>query len=112
MAQSLMEPSPSRRLEFQNVLESIIGEEGAVYYQPPPNAQMTYPCLVYEEDSNAHKGAADNGAYMWMPRYQVTFIHHLPDSDVKAKLVQLPWSSFSRHFTTSGLNHDVYAIYY
>lgn len=106
-----MEQLLSRRLEFQAMLEAALGSE-MVYFQPPDDARMGYPCIVYEMDSADRKGA-DNIAYKWTPRYQVTFIRYgEPDSPVIQKLAELPLSSFSRHFATSGLNHDVFAIYH
>ena len=102
-----------RRLEFQAILEEILGSD-EVWFQPPEDArtEMKYPCLVYELD-NAHSNYADNAGYTWTPRYQVTFIRYEGDSiEVLRKLGALPLSSFSRHYVTSGLNHDVFAIYY
>lgn len=82
-----------------------------VYFQPPPDKQLVYPCIVYElEDVQVLR--ADNGPYSIHDRYQVTFIRHEPDSPVTRELLGLPFSSFSRHFTTSGLNHDVFVIYH
>jgi hypothetical protein len=72
---------------------------------------MQYPCIVYERD-NASTKYADNLPYRHTVRYQVTLIDRSPDSDVYDKLAALPLSSFSRHFATSGLNHDVFVIYH
>ena len=40
-----------RRLEFQEVLQSLIGirPDGKknVYFQPPSSVKMNYPCIVY-----------------------------------------------------------------
>lgn len=91
-------------------LKEILESEN-VYFQPGPKAQMAYPCIVYERDdvSTQH---ADNMAYSWAQRYQVTYIANHPDSDVYDKLVEFPLSAFSRHFATSDLNHDVFVIYH
>ena len=98
------------RLSFQSLLETLLGSEN-VYYQPPPNVTMQYPCIVYEDDDDSVK-RADNQVYDWTQRYQVTYIDKNPDSEVKKLLRLLPYSSFSRHFATSGLNHDVFVIYH
>lgn len=83
---------------------------GKVYFQPPPDKQMEYPCIVYElEDIQVR--SADNGPYSLFDRYQVTFIRHEPDSPVTRQLIGLQHSAFSRRFTTSGLIHDVFVIY-
>lgn len=102
---------PSRRLELQLKLEATLGSEN-VYFQPPENSTLRYPCIVYERDNASFKAADNKPNYHWVQRYQVTYIDQNPDSDVIDKLAAYPYSSFSRHFATSGLNHDVFVIYY
>jgi len=99
-----------RRLEFQTALEALLDSEN-VYFQPPPNVQMQYPCIVYERDNQSVK-RGDNVAYNLRQRYQVTYIDQDPDGDSIDALSEFPLSAFSRHFVTSGLNHDVFSIYY
>lgn len=103
-------PEESRRIAFNALLVEILGLPN-VYYQPPSDDRMQYPCIVYEQD-DIHTQHADNGPYKMHDRYQVTFIRHEPDSPVKHKLMALPFSSFSRHFATDGLNHDVFVIHH
>lgn len=99
-----------RRTEFHNVLTNILGSP-LVYFQPPPSLTMEYPCIVYERDNQSVQ-RADNIGYSWKQRYQVTYIDRNPDGDPIDLLTELPLSAFSRHFVTSGLNHDVFSIYY
>ena len=107
-----MDAAPSRSLDLSAKLNAIMAEvNGKVYFQPPPDLVMTYPCLVYELEDVDIK-FADNGPYSLFDRYQVTLIRHDPDSPIIRKLLGLPHSSFSRHFATSGLNHDVFVIYH
>lgn len=100
----------NRRLKFHETLVGILGSRN-VYFQPPPNLAMKYPCIVYERD-NTNVQHADNGVYSWRQRYQVTYIDQNPDGPGIDALNMLPLSSFNRHFATSGLNHDVFVIYY
>ena|SRR3569833_2139919 len=100
----------SRRLGLQAILESALGS-GNVYFQPPNDTKMQYPCIVYERDSDSVKHA-DNEPYNLVQRYQVTLIDNNPDSTVVDKLRALPLSAFNRRFSTSGLNHDVFVIYH
>ena len=99
-----------RRLELHSLLATALGSEN-VYFQPPPSTTLVYPCVVYERDNNSTKHA-DNVPYVDTQRYQVTLIDKNPDSDVLDKLKKFPLSSYSRHFATSGLNHDVIVIYH
>jgi hypothetical protein len=105
-----MAHSRTRRASLNDLLKSLLGSNN-VYFQPPPDINMSYPCIVYERDNAALK-SADNIPYSVTQRYQVTYIDPTPDSDVIDKLLDLPYSSFSRHFATSGLNHDVFVIYH
>jgi hypothetical protein len=72
---------------------------------------MDYPCIVYARD-NQSVMRGDNIAYNLRQRYQVTYIDRNPDGDSLRALSEFPMSAFSRHFVTSGLNHDVFSIYY
>ena len=83
-----------------------------MYFQPPNDAQIEYPCIVYERDNPNHIKSADNSVYDWQQRYQVIYMDYKPDSDVFTKLVNFPYSRFQRHYATSGLNHDVFVIYH
>jgi hypothetical protein len=99
-----------RRLALHSVLVNALGSD-YVYFQPPPDRQMQYPCIVYErDDQSVLRG--DNLAYNLRQRYQVTYIDHNPDGAPIDALSALPLTAFSRHFVTSGLNHDVFSIYY
>lgn len=100
----------SRRRELNDILKLVLGADN-VYFQPPEDRVMQYPCIVYERD-DASASHADNLPYRVVLKYQVTLIDQNPDSDVVDKLLALPSCSFSRHFATSGLNHDVFTLYH
>lgn len=98
-----------RRLQLQQTLESILGS-GNVYFQPPPNIQMQYPCIVYKRD-RVDIDYAGNKPYLNRKRYTVTVMDTDPDSDIPDKVASLQTASFNRHFTADNLNHDVYTLY-
>jgi hypothetical protein len=98
------------RLELQSRLEAL--QEGVtVYFQPPPNVEMIYPAIVYNRDyqNDVH---ADNVRYAYWRRYQVMVIDRDPDSTIPDEVSALPMSKYVRHFTTEGLNHDIYYVYF
>lgn len=99
-----------RRLSLQTLLENLMGNRN-VYFQPPDGLTMQYPCIVYARDNASYKNA-DNFAYFWKQRYQVTYIAQDPDSDIIDKLMGLQLCAYNRHFATSGLNHDVFVLYH
>lgn len=100
-----------RRLELQALLESLVPSPGKVYFQPPSNVTMIYPCIVYERNfAKVHYAA--NGPYNRVKRYTVTVIDRDPDSAIPDLVAALPMSSFSRHFASENLNHDAFDLYF
>lgn len=99
------------RLQLQTILENIIGK-GNVYFQPPSNVSMTYPCIVYSLDS-ARTSFADNLPFIFKKRYQITLIDKNPDSSyINTIGTSLPSCVFNRHFTADYLHHFVYTIFF
>jgi hypothetical protein len=106
-----MAPNP-KRLELHALLVSTLGSTN-VYFQPPSNLTMQYPCIVYQLD-NAKTEFAGNHPYSHAKRYQVTVIDRNPDSGmlISDDVAQLPLSSFVRPFTADNLHHYVFNLYY
>lgn len=99
------------RLELQATLEELAGTGVRVYFQPPSNTSMTYPCVIYER-SNEDTKYANDGPYLRKKRYTVTVIDQNPDSLIPDRVASLPLCSYSRGFKTSNLNHDAYNLYF
>ena len=100
----------NRRLELQSLLEELLGNRH-VYYQPPENLKIEYPCIRYSLDDR-EPTFADNKKYINRKKYVLIFIDKLPDNSVIDKLLELPLSSYDRHYTSDNLNHDVITLYY
>lgn len=107
----------NRRTTLQAILDTIvltpniIGKTGKVYYQPPENLRMQFPCIEYHL-STIDSQQADDINYHSERRYQLTIIDASPESPWIEMLLDLPKCSFGRHFTSDGLNHDIFYIYY
>lgn len=101
----------NRRIDFHNMLQSIFGEGVSIYFQPPENVKISYPCVIYERYDMPIKHA-DNLNYLVHQKYKVTIIDKTPDSELVDKITTLNGTKFSRHFVTDGLNHDVFIVYY
>lgn len=99
-----------RRLELQKTLESIIGNRN-VYFQPPENLKLSYPCIVYELSvyQSIH---ANNDVYAQHRVYSVTVIDKDPESEIVDKISILPMTSFDRHYVSDNLYHSAFTIYY
>lgn len=98
------------RLELQTKLESLLGSRN-VYYQPPENLKMEYPAIRYSK-SNIGSRYADDIKYSTRTRYEIIVIDNRPDNEVIQKILELPYSSFDRHYKSDNLNHDVISLYY
>ena len=96
------------RLQLHSLLETFVDN---VYFQPPNNVKLVYPCIVYHRDY-AETKFADDIPYGVTLRYQVTVIDRDPDSDIPGKVAGMPMSLFNRFFTSDDLNHDVYRVYF
>ena len=99
-----------QRLDLQAIFESIEGASG-VYFQAPPNLQMTYPCIRYNLDEEFVEHA-DNFPYQRKKRYKVTVLDNDPDSTIAEKVAVLSTASFERTYAANGLNHFVYNLYF
>ena len=98
------------RLQLQSLLEEALGSR-SVYFQPPANVQMQYPCIIYKRESVDTKFAGNN-PYLHTKQYQVTIIDRNPDSAIPDKVAALPMCTHNRFFTADNLNHDVFNIYF
>jgi len=98
------------RLELQAILTEILGTD-QVYFQPPPNVSMDYPCIVYRRDYELVRHAGDK-PYSRRKRYQVTVIDRDPDSVIPDKVAELPLCQFDRFYTAENLNHDVFKLFF
>lgn len=96
------------RLDLHQLLETLTDN---VYFQPPTNVHLVYPCIVYKRDF-AITIFADDKPYKHKKRYMITVIDPNPDSDIPDKVAALPMSLFNRFYTADNLNHDVYNVYF
>lgn len=100
----------NRRVELQRKLEEIL-ESKNVYFQPPENFKLKYPCIVYEIGAGL-RIPADNIKYLNFQGYSVTFITKDPDSETPDKILDLPYCSFERQFKSDNLYHWIYFVYF
>lgn len=98
------------RLELQSKLEKLLGTRN-VYYQPPETIKMNYPAIRYSiNDIESRK--ANDSRYISLKSYQIIVIDKKPDNPVIDAILQLPYSSYDRHYVSDNLNHDVIELYF
>ena len=95
------------RLDLQSLLETFTDH---VYFQPPTNVQMQFPCIVYKLD-DMDSDFADNRPYYRKKRYMVTVIDRDPDTSIPDNVADLPLTSFLRNFVADNLHHFVILLY-
>lgn len=104
-----------RRLQLHSRLVEVMGTTdepvSRVYFQPPANIEMQYPCIVYNKDGDDTK-FADNNPYSSSKRYEVTVIDSDPDSLIPDKVATLPLCTRTASFVVDNLNHDVFTLYF
>ena len=98
------------RLELQALLVDLLGSDN-VYFQPPPNVSMQYPCIIYNRD-RIRINHADNAPYKHEKRYQIIVVDLDPDSDIPDKVSKLSKCDHIRFYTADSLNHDVFTIFF
>lgn len=101
---------PRKKLDdtLRRVLQETAGRVN-LYYQPPANLRMQYPCIRYELNRirNIH---ANGHVYLQHPSYTVTVIDLDPDSKITAAVSCLDQCRHDRHFTADNLYHDVFTM--
>lgn len=97
-----------QRLQLHELFVAMVDD---VYFQPPAEMAITYPCIVYRRDP-ADTQFADNVPYNITKKYMVTVIDEDPDSLIPGKVAALPSCLHNRSFAHGQLNHDVYTLYF
>lgn len=98
------------RTELDAILRATLGSNN-VYFQPPENLEMSYPCIRYEWD-RTYDQYGNNGRYILHKGYMLTHIGKNPDDPVFDQLLALPLCSFVRQYVADNLNHTVFLIYF
>ena len=89
----------------------MIPTVSAVYYQPPSNLQMVFPCIVYHLD-DMDVIFANDAAYKKKRRYAVTVIDTDPESTIPDAVLDLPFSRFTRTYVTDNLYHTIFRLFF
>lgn len=96
------------RLNLQELLETFVPN---VYFQPPENVVLKYPCIIYKRDF-ADTKFADDAPYSNTIRYMITVIDQDPDSSIPGMVAAMRMSLFNRFYVADNLNHDVFNVFF
>lgn len=100
-----------QRLILQEKLEKIPGIK-KVYFQPPANIRMVYPCIRFSKGRpRLHK--ADNKAYRFTQGYELIVLETDPDSPIAKYIVEnFPMSEINTTYSSNNLYHTSITLYY
>ena len=98
------------RLDLQAKFEAILGSRN-VYFNPPENLKLQYPCIIYNLGA-PYQAKADNILYRYLNRYTVTLIDKKPDSEFYEPLLSMRYCTFDRCSKSEGMNVFSYNLYY
>ena len=102
--------SDQKRLDLHNQLVEIL-ESSNVYFQPPENVKMVYPCIVYSRRTG-YSANADDQVYRYSQAYDVTYISKDPDDGFVEKFMRgFGKARYDRHYTSGNLHHDNFFLY-
>lgn len=97
------------RLDLHNLLVNLLGTNN-VYFNPPSNIRLNYPCIKYRM-SGIDKKNANNSMYIKNVKYEIFIIG--PNTDIVLdKLIELPMCTFVRSYIADSLNHTILQLYY
>ena len=99
-----------KRLKLHGELVDLLGTRN-VYFQPPESIKIRYPAIVYSRERIDEK-FADNGTYNKTIGYKIVVIDEDPDSEIVEKVSNFIGTRFVTHYTSDGLNHDVFSLNY
>lgn len=101
-----------RRLKLHEELVELAGSSYTVYFQVPEGTQIKYPCVIYEMDSG-DADYANNHAYRYTQRYQVTVITREPDCQLPELILRhFPMCRMDRTFVSANMYHHTLNLYY
>ena len=100
-----------RRLKLHEELCDIL-ESNNVYFQPPENVKLVYPCIIYSR-SDIDTEYANNKVYRYTRAYELMVIGDDPDETISDGLLNhFSMIRHGRHFVSDNLNHDTFILYY
>lgn len=99
------------RSELHEELCEVLGSRN-VYFQPPENLKIKYPCIIYGLD-DIDTRRADNKRYISYDRYLLTVISNDPDYDLFIRLMDhFEMCDLERAAVSDSLNHWYLTLYW
>lgn len=98
------------RVELDRILRKTLGSSN-VYFDPPESFKLKYPCIIYSLGGHSET-FADNAQYYGMKRYSLLYVTQNADDPMAETLDELQYCRLTRPYTSDGLFHYAYEIYF
>jgi len=83
-----------------------------VYFQPPSNQQMKYPCIVYHKNGKDRKFGNDK-LYFVKQGYRLTVIETHPDGTIADEIESaFEYCTIAQNFVSDSLHHTTLNLFY
>lgn len=90
-----------------SILKEIVGNN--VYFNPPSNLKIQYPCVAYSINDILNKNA-DDEVYKQNIKYDCTLITKNVNDPLLKDLSKINTFRYSRHYVVDGLHHYAFLI--
>lgn len=98
------------RVELDTILRATLGSSN-VYFDPPESFKLKYPCIVYGLSNHVER-FSENTVYNRLKRYAITYITRDADDPMVETIEDLEYCHLNRPYTSDGLFHYAYDIYF
>lgn len=98
------------RVDLDTILRTTLGSSN-VYFDPPESFKLKYPCIVYHLGGRSEV-FADDHRYYDMKRYTLLYITRDADDPMVDTLDELKFCRMTSPYTSDGLFHYAYEIYF
>lgn len=103
--------SEPRQWKLNDILVEIMGNDH-VYFQPPEDVKIEYPCIVYKTVTPAIT-RADNHVYLYTDCYELTVIQEDPYDEVIHKILdRFEYARPGAVYLGDGLYHWPITLYF
>lgn len=83
-----------------------------VYFQPPENLKIKYPCIVYSRSTDFTVHSNDI-LYLVSKRYDLTLIGFKVTDETCDRIREyFPMSNITQHYVADNLNHTKIKVYF
>lgn len=104
---------PTRIELHTKLIEVTKLDSKRVYYQPPSNIHLVYPCLIYSQDTPSVLPADNKVSYKLNKKYSITYITKEADSDIIDRMLEnFQLISADRPFISDDLYHYPFTLFY